>query len=140
MSLLAQQGKKDMLVRRFVERLCAQVEPGDYSSEILAIYYWCCANVRYMKDILDVETLKTPNQLLQSRSGDCDDIATLLAAMYMSCGNVCRFIVVAFASGYPEHVFVQVRVGPKWVTIDPVAAADTTIMHKKVTRHWVFAC
>ncbi len=140
MSVLAQHGKKDMAVRACVEKICESVEPGDYSSEVMAIYYWVCANVRYMKDILDVETLKTPFQLLKTRAGDCDDLATLLAAMYMSCGNVCRFVVVSFVEGVPSHVFCQVGIGGKWVTCDPVAGRDTQIMHGTVRNVWTFKC
>ena len=76
--------------------------------------------------------------------GDCDDLATLLAAMLMSIGNECRFMVVGFEDKNPSHVFCQVALRTSdagggnaagervWATVDPVADDGTALMHKRV--------
>lgn len=135
MIVLAHQGKKDLEVRRLVENICSRIKQGDYNSEVLAIYYWVCQNIRYMRDIHNVEFVKTPHRLLKTKSGDCDDMATLLAAMLMACGNVCRYVVVAFQGDNWSHVFCQVmgKQG-KWITLDPVARERTAEMHGRVTK------
>jgi len=137
----AKNGAKNLDIRRLTEKICAEIEPGDYASEALACYYWVFKNIRYMRDIDNVEFLKTPERLIITRSGDCDDIATLLAAMLISCGNVCRFAIVDFSSAgrgprpMYSHVFCQVlnQKTKQWITVDPVAGKKTKQMHYDTT-------
>lgn len=152
MCQLARDGRKDLEVLQTVKRICEHVHESDYASEIYAIYAWVCRNIRYMRDIHEVETVMTPSRILEQRSGDCDDMATLLAAMLMACGNRVRFLVVAFEHGCPSHVFVQVMApgaartdggagdSSNWVTLDPVAGQYTAEMHGKIKEKWVYAC
>lgn len=137
---LARDGRKDPRVRGVVEKIVAEIEPGDYASESYAIYTWVCKNIRYLRDAHDVETLTTPERLLRTRAGDCDDVATLLAAMLMSCGVPCRFCVVSFRKGLPSHVFCQGLIGGRWTTFDPVAGPNTHDMHHRVVEARFFAC
>jgi len=143
MRVKANEAKKSL--RPLAEKICAKLESGDYNSEIYAIYCWVRKNIRYAKDIHDVEYVKAPARLLESRQGDCDDIACLLAALCMAMGNECRFAVVGFETGEPSHVFCQVAVrtgapgidgnargGKHWVTLDPVADDQTPEMHSRV--------
>lgn len=139
MRRLANEGKKDLEVRRLVEQLNASVAEGDYASELLSIYYWVKQHVRYMRDPAGVEMLKTPRNLLSTRSGDCDDIATLLAAMFMAAGNTVQFAIASFRAGQPlySHVFVEVMTPHGPVVFDPVANRVTDEMitnmkHKQV--------
>lgn len=123
MQKFAHKGKTDLRVRRLVEVICADLEPGDYGSEAYAIYAWVHQNIRYMRDIHDVEFIKEPGALLDSKAGDCDDIATLIAAMLMACGNRAVFSLVGFdGSPVPSHVFCNI-VTPRGdlVPLDPVA-------------------
>lgn len=130
-------GKKDLPVRRLVEKITQGIAQGDYSSEVLAIYYWVCQNIRYLRDIDGVEYLQIPRKTLESRTGDCDDIATLLAAMLMAAGNPVRFAVASFkAAPVYSHVYVEVMTPHGPIVIDPVANRDTgkmlgQIRHKK---------
>lgn len=127
---LAIEGRKDLEVRRLVEQLNANVAQGDYASELLAIYYWVTQHIRYMRDPDGVELLKSPAQLLRTRSGDCDDIATLLAAMFMAAGNPVQFALASFKPGRPvfSHVYVEVVTPHGPVVFDPVANRDTRKM------------
>lgn len=143
----ANEAKKTL--RPFAESICKDLESGDYNSEIQALYHWVCANIRYAKDIHDVEYVKAPQRLLESKQGDCDDMACLLAALCMAMGNECQFLVVGFEDHTPSHVFCQVAVRAQapgnvsvdggtggaqkqWVTVDPVACENTAQMHKRV--------
>lgn len=141
MRVKANEAKKTL--RPLAEKICAGLESGDYNSEIYAIYRWVCKNIRYAKDIHNVEYVKAPARLLESRTGDCDDIACLLASLCMAMGNECRFVVVGFEGGEPSHVFCQCAVrgsapggnmsgGKQWVTLDPVADDSTPEMHSRV--------
>lgn len=129
----AHKGKGDMKVRDLVEQICSTLQQGDYASEVLACYYWVCQHVRYLRDPHGLEFVKEPARTLESRSGDCDDIAVLLAAMMMSCGNRCRFVLVGFKSGgEPSHVYVEVLTPNGPVALDPVANRETAAMQGKV--------
>jgi len=152
MQQFAREGAKDLEVLQLVKRICSTVQENDYNSEIYALYAWVCRNIRYMRDIHEVETVMIPRRIVEQRSGDCDDMATLLAAMMMACGNPVRFLVVGFEKDSPSHVFVQVRVPgasdisggagvtSSWVTLDPVAGARTIEMHGRVKQKWVYPC
>ena len=136
MRQFAYQGAADMQIGRLVERICSTIQPGDYASEVLACYYWVCQNIRYMRDPLDVELLKWPIRVVESGNGDCDDIATLLAAMMMRCGNRCSFVVASLdPSRRPSHVFVVVHTPQNGtVVLDPVANAVTSQMLRRMTK------
>jgi transglutaminase-like putative cysteine protease len=137
---LAKEGRKDMRVRTVVEHIVHKLEPGDYASEAYAIYAWVCRNIRYLRDPHDVELVKDPANVLKSKAADCDEIATLLAAMLMSCGVPCRFCVVSFRKGVPSHVFCQGLIGGKWVTFDPVAGPNTHSMHLRAVEARFYRC
>jgi predicted transglutaminase-like cysteine proteinase len=133
----AHKGKIDMDVRGLVERLCGGLESGDYGSEINAINNWVDQNIRYMRDIQDVEFLKEPGALLRARTGDCDDIATLIAAMLLACGNECVFSLVAFkGQEMPSHVFCCVKTADGLYACDPVARYKTANMLASATKRW----
>lgn len=144
MRQLAHAAKKDLGIVRLTREIVRDLQPGDYNGEILAIYNWVCQHVRYVRDIHDVELVISPQKLLQLGGGDCDDLATLLAAMLMSIGNECRFMVVGFEDKNPSHVFCQVALrtgdagggnasgGRVWATVDPVADDTTAQMHRRV--------
>jgi len=129
MRRFAHKGKEDLEVRGLVEEICRGLQQGDYVGEALACYYWVCQNIRYLRDISGVEFVKEPRKTIETRTGDCDDMATLLAAMLMSCGNTCRFVLVGFkAKTPPSHVFVEVLTPNGPVALDPVANRETQQM------------
>lgn len=149
MRQLVRSARKDPAVLQLVREVCAGLEPGDYNSEILAIYNWVDANVRYVRDIHEVELLIAPQRMIAlakqgKASGDCDDIAMLTASMLMAVGNECRFVVAGFVKDQPSHVFCQVGIRTAavgggntagdilWHTVDTVAAENTAQMHSRI--------
>lgn len=147
MRVKANEQKKSL--RPLAESICKGLEPGDYNSEILALYAWVRQNIRYTRDIHNVEYVKAPQRLIESGQGDCDDIACLLASLCMALGNECRFAVVGFEPNNPSHVFCQVAVRGRaeggnakgeacWVTLDPVADEATAQMQSRVQHVQLF--
>lgn len=154
MRRLIHSARKDPVVLKLVREICAGLEPGDYNSEIQAIYHWVDAHVRYIQDPHGVELLIAPQRLIamafQSEnqgtkaSGDCDDIAMLTASLLMAAGHNCRLVVAGFAPNNPSHVFAQVAVrtvdagggnsagAQLWHTVDTVAAENTAQMHSRI--------
>jgi transglutaminase-like putative cysteine protease len=142
----AKEYSRNLDIRSIAEQVCRSLEPGDYASEILAINFWVDKNIRYIRDIDGAEFLKTPVATVQTGTGDCDDIATVMAALMISAGNIVRFAIVDLSSGggggQPNysHVFCQVFLpdDQQWITCDPVAGKDTISMHNRVKAIKVF--
>jgi transglutaminase-like putative cysteine protease len=122
-------------LRRLVERVCRGLEAKDYLSELAALYHFVCQHVRYQRDPLTVELVKTPMATLQTGVGDCDDIATLLAALVLLSGSDARFVTVGFRRHGPfTHVFCE-ALDPRtkrWVTLDPVAGPHASQMLRRI--------
>ena len=92
----------------------------DEYSECRALFEMVRDNVRYVKDIVNVETIVSPDKTLLCRIGDCDDQSTLLAALFESVGYPTRFIVAAYNDpAIMEHVYLQVFASDQWVNCDP---------------------
>jgi len=95
-------------LRRLVENVCRLLADKDYLSELVALHYFVCQRVRYQRDPLTVELVKTPEATLQTGVGDCDDIATLLAALVLLAGSPARFVTVGFQPRKPfTHVYCE---------------------------------
>jgi hypothetical protein len=106
------------------------------ASQIRALGDWMGPLVSFVRDPYQVEMITDPAVLLRQLkvigviAADCDDVATLAAALGLSIGMRARFVVVAFAYGDPkvpaakkpyEHVFTQLAppTGPAaWVSFD----------------------
>lgn len=121
MKRLALEGRSSLRIRSLVEQITLPLASGDYTSEVLAIYYWVCQNVRYIRDPDNVEMVKTADKILETRTGDCDDMAILLASLCMAAGNPCDFVLAGFAPGSLSHVYCAVRTPFGLMVLDPVA-------------------
>jgi transglutaminase-like putative cysteine protease len=106
----------------------AGVEPHDHSGEVGAIFAFVRDRVHFVRDILGVETLQGPRYTLHVMAGDCDDRATLLAAMIRSLGipaEVSFRVVAANPSTRAfSHVYVTTVMGGKRVALDPTYATN----------------
>jgi transglutaminase-like putative cysteine protease len=151
----ALESQQDLSVRLLAEEICRNLVGKDYSSEALAIYYFVLTHTRYMRDPRTIELVKAPRLVVQEILAgrvpnlDCDDLATLLAALLLSTGAEVRFVTVAFKNAFYQgqrqysHVFVQAR-EPRtnaWITLDPVAGDKTTDMinRTKAAMFWPVA-
>ena len=85
--------------------------------EIASIGGYVRDNIRYVRDINQCETVQSPEVTLQIGAGDCDDKATLLAALLMAVGNDCRFVACDQGQGY-SHVWTQCLLGDKWIDLE----------------------
>lgn len=126
MRALAQQGANDMYVREKAQAIVERVWDHDFLSEYAALLNWVRRNVRYVRDPISIEQVQTPRATLEVRQGDCDDMATLLAALIGSLGGRVDFVAGAFKShrGRPilSHVWAE-ALDPNtksWIVLDPV--------------------
>ena len=146
MAEYARRSQHQHAVRSLAERICSGLQSKDYLSEILAVYYFVLAHTRYMNDPRQIELVRAPWRVVAEieaggiPSLDCDDMATLLAALLLAIGREVRIVTLAFRHMFfngkrqYQHVVLQTR-EPRtgvWILLDPVAAEDCERMVQRV--------
>jgi len=85
-------------------------EHPEWYAEIDALHRFVRDQIRYVRDPDGYELVQSPEKTLEYAQGDCDDQATLLAALLKSIGHPSRFIALGFEGGPLSHVLVQTKV------------------------------
>lgn len=90
-----------------------------------AVRRFLADKIMFQADPIGVELLRWPPTMLEEIStegvafGDCDDVATLGAALGIALGLAARFVVLAFTPTGPfEHVYSELFAGGDWVELD----------------------
>lgn len=92
-------------------------------AEARAIFRYVRDRVRFTQDPIGTEWVQSPRVTLETLSGDCDDMATLTAAMLRSVGIPSRFRAVAVDRSRPRsfsHVLTIARLQGRDVALDPI--------------------
>ena len=125
MQRLALEGSRNVTVREAAINAVRQAgaRPHDHEAEAFALFAFVRDRVRFTRDILNVETLQGPRYTLHVMAGDCDDRATLLAAMMRAIGLPADLSFRVSASNPNSrafsHVYVVARIGGKVIPLDP---------------------
>jgi hypothetical protein len=119
MRSLVNEAITDPSVLRTAKDIVRSVPAFDDYSEAEALYNWVRSNIRFTKDPVDKETLYPPSEMLQIRSGDCDDISMLLGALLMAVGYPARLMTVAANGDEFSHVYVEGQINGQWIPMDP---------------------
>jgi transglutaminase-like putative cysteine protease len=119
------------------------ITSDSYVQQVRDVQCWVQDNVRYVLDPIDssggVELVQTPQATLDKRAGDCDDQATLVAALLSSIGHPVRFIAVGF-NGQPfSHVLAQTKIGNGWVGVETIRAEPLGFMPPGITSHYLLS-
>lgn len=119
---LVRQYKTDPTVIRFARTLLrdCQIPEKAYAQEVKCLQNWVRDNIRYVRDVHEVETLSTPPEILQLKSGDCDDKSLLLATLLESVGFRTRFAAIAVRNGGYSHVLAFVVLGRGSVPLETI--------------------
>lgn len=121
MRKMIEAGKRDQAVRQLAERILRlyHVPNYQYVSELAALHDWVRRNVRYTKDPHEVEYIQTPRRLLQTRMGDCDDMAVLLGSLAEVVGHPVGIKVVSrYANRNYHHVYPVAEVNGREYGLD----------------------
>lgn len=124
MQRLAEAGARDPDVRATAIEIvtAAGAQGHDPETQAGALHEFVRDRVLFVSDVAGVETLQSPRVTLRVMAGDCDDRATLLAAMLRAIGIPSRFRVIAADPRRPRsfsHVYVVARVGSRDIALDP---------------------
>lgn len=114
------------VVRELAQSLAGNCPNRNRLCQAEAVQCYVRDTIKYLPDVRDVETIQTPEYTLSRGSGDCDDQATLVAALLESIGFETRFCAIGRNGGPFSHVSSQVHLGRGWVnaeTILPVLPA-----------------
>jgi hypothetical protein len=119
---LIYQGSKDPDVNAQAIGIVNAANPRqfDFSGQRRAIFNWFGRNIRFVRDPVGVETLRTAPETLRRGAGDCDCQTILMGALLTTIGNHVRITTVESQPGNPEfsHVFLEVLDGNHWVPVD----------------------
>jgi transglutaminase-like putative cysteine protease len=113
MRALVLEGKTNPIVRSAAVGVLreSRARPTDDLAEARALHNFVANRVRYTRDVEGVETLQAPWITLAESAGDCDDKATLLAALLKASGNRARLSFRAIGTdsrnpGQFRHVYL----------------------------------
>lgn len=104
MAQVARQYKTNPLLRQTSARIVQSCPGKDELCEVSALQAWVSSNIRYVSDVLDVETVQTPDYTLQERYGDCDDHSLLVATLLMAIGIPAAYCAMGVGGGPFSHV------------------------------------
>ena len=95
-------------------------------NQLQAIYNWLSRHITFKRDPNGLENVRHPDQLVTeieeygNTSGDCDDVATLGAALIRQCGLRPALIVVSVKpSGAYHHVTAAAQLPGGLSVVDP---------------------
>lgn len=117
--------RKDPGIWKLSRQIVFSVPAKDFRGQIDRTFHWVKTHIRYVNDVREVETLATPKATLEVASGDCDDMAILLASLLESIGHPTRFIALAFDNDNFSHVLTETRLANRWLSLDPTVAHST---------------
>ena len=137
MGALALQDAADWRIRHLA--VAALREAGaawkDKRAEVAALYDFVATHVDYRADPIHLEWVQRPLYTLVSGAGDCDDIATLLAALFASVGIPFRYRTVGETPEGQDHVQVEAAIGDgpgDWISVDPVLIPEGGLLGARV--------
>lgn len=110
---------------------------NSFSDQARAIQQWVQQNIEYRRDPPDLELVQTPQVTLQLKAGDCDDQATLTAALLQATGHPARFIAVGLNGGPLSHVLSQTLIGTKWASTETIQNRPLGWMPPGITSHYI---
>jgi transglutaminase-like putative cysteine protease len=108
-----------------------------FSDQARAIQQWVQSSIEYRRDPPDVELVQTPQVTLQLKAGDCDDQATLTAALLQATGHPAQFIAIGINGQPLSHVLTQTLIGTKWVSVETIERRALGWLPAGVTSYYI---
>jgi transglutaminase-like putative cysteine protease len=131
MRRLVDEGSRTLEVRQAAIGAIQMAGVGghDVIGQVYAVFRFVRDRITFVNDPDGTEWLQTPRYTLQVAGGDCDDRATLLAAMLRTIGVPTDFKVVALDRRRPgsfSHVYAVAKLGRgRDIPLDPTYPENT---------------
>jgi len=115
---LINKGSQNIDIRSLSVELISGLEDFDFQSELEVIYNWVIENIRYVRDIDNIELIHDADKVLEFRAGDCDDFTILLGSMLKSIGFPIQMVIASRNGIDFEHIYLRVNLNNKWIVCD----------------------
>ncbi len=115
------EGARSPRIRQLALAVTARVPNRDSAGEISALHGFVQRDIAFRGE--PGEMVQSPETTYRLRAGDCDDHATLLAALLQSIGYKTHFVTVAGDASAPRefsHVYLEAqnRQTGQWIPLD----------------------
>lgn len=119
---LVMQALKDpqQLIREKALSLTRSLTARDWVAQATVLQEFVRDTIKYQRDPEPFELVQTPSKTLQYQAGDCDDQATLLAALLVSLGHPTRFVAIGLNGGPFSHVLCETLIGERWIAAETI--------------------
>lgn len=122
-SLFASEAAEELEMIQLARKICQDADPMVQKEKADLIFHWVKENLEYQRDPIHLETLQTPEVILKTGFGDCDDMVTIVQALNMAVGNECRLILISAdplekEDFYFQHIYNEVLCGEEWIPYD----------------------
>ena len=123
--------------------LVSGLPPRQWMAEIRALHAYVKDQIRYVRDPVGLELVQSPDKTIEIGQGDCDDKATLLAALLTATGHPARFIAVGFNGDPLSHVLVQTKVNSTgndskdWISLETIIDKPVGWFPPDVTSRYI---
>ena len=137
---MTRQGQLDQQMMSLAQKIVKGLFPHDYLSEYVALLNWVRTNIRYVRDPRTIEQVKSARAVVETSTGDCDCMCTLLGTLIGHIGGQVRYVAGAFKAGRGgpvlSHVWAEAfDPGSKtWVVLDPVPGRRVGKMLNKLVH------
>lgn len=121
-------------IRDKARELLSGIPPRQWMAEIKSMHAYVRDSIRYMRDPVDLELVQTPEKTIELGVGDCDDKATLLAALLTASGHPSQFVAIGFGTNGFSHVLVETQVGTRWMPLETIIPVEAGWFPDDVTR------
>ncbi len=119
---IIEEEKTNSKIRGLALKLIKELPENNQIAELKALFYFVRDNVRFVRDVYNLETLQYPENTIKWGGGDCDCKMILLGSLLSAIGNRIRFVIYKINSPNEfDHINIQVflRNQGKWLTLDP---------------------
>lgn len=95
------------------------IRQKDYPAQVQAVFNWIRNNIAFVRDPRGIDLYMTPDVILRTGAGDCDDFVILFCTFMEALGHPTGLMAVQ-QPGYDtfNHVVAITRIGTKWVCAD----------------------
>ena len=118
MRFLVKEGRKNPLIRQTALEIVENFPQKDYAREIAAIHAFVRDDIRYVRDINDVETLQYPAITLDIGQGDCDDKVILAGSLLETIGHPVRLVAIGTDPFRYTHVLHETILKNKCFSVE----------------------
>jgi transglutaminase-like putative cysteine protease len=111
-AVLGDRGAQHPAVREQAISILSSIDSPttDYARSIAAIHTWMQDHILYVRSPIGKVGTDAPADVLAARSGDCDELSTLEAALLGAVGIESSFVTCALAGRNQQHVYLVAHI------------------------------